>query len=241
MIDKVVTEYLNARRKGEKGARSPYIVFTLAKLDALPAEPFDYEIRAKEPLMGLICRVRRSGVKSLEVFRKPSGSPNPVRVKVGRVGDAPLTGTSEDSIKLRLQSVLHDLSKGINPNEVRKAKNLKKAAEALTLSAALEMYLVDSSLKESTSKGYRAIINNHLKIQLDKQLAGILTKASVKKLHKQITEKKGPVGAILDDSFTIACNDQSIRIIEIQKEGKKKLLLKDFLSGMNFKVGDIIK
>ena len=71
MIDKVVTEYLNARRKGEKGARSPYIVFTLAKLDALPAEPFDYEIRAKEPLMGLICRVRRSGVKSLEVFRKP--------------------------------------------------------------------------------------------------------------------------------------------------------------------------
>ena len=195
MIDKVVTEYLNARRKGEKGARSPYIVFTLAKLDALPAEPFDYEIRAKEPLMGLICRVRRSGVKSLEVFRKPSGSPKPVRVKVGRVGDAPLTGTSEDSIKLRLQSVLHDLSKGINPNEVRKAKNLKKAAEALTLSAALEMYLVDSSLKESTSKGYRAIINNHLKIQLDKQLAGILTKALVKKLHKQITEKKGPVAA----------------------------------------------
>ncbi|MDA9092073.1 methionyl-tRNA formyltransferase [Pelagibacteraceae bacterium] len=56
-----------------------------------------------------------------------------------------------------------------------------------------------------------------------------------------IIEKKGSVGTILDKSFTIACNDQSIRIIEIQKEGKKKLLLKDFLLGMNFEVGDIIK
>lgn len=53
-------------------------------------------------------------------------------------------------------------------------------------------------------------------------------------------EKKGTAGTILDNNFTIACKDQSIKIIKIQREGKTKLLLKDFLLGMNYKVGDVI-
>jgi len=56
-----------------------------------------------------------------------------------------------------------------------------------------------------------------------------------------IFNKTGSVGTILNDNFIIGCKDKSIKIIEIQKEGKKKLLLEDFLSGMNFKIGDIIK
>ena len=56
-----------------------------------------------------------------------------------------------------------------------------------------------------------------------------------------ISEKEGAKGSILDNDFTIACKDQSIKIIKIQREGKNKLLLKDFLLGMNFKVGDVIK
>ena len=55
-----------------------------------------------------------------------------------------------------------------------------------------------------------------------------------------ISENKGIVGTILNNNFTIACKDQSIKIIEIQREGKTKLLLKDFLLGMNYKVGDVI-
>ncbi|MDA1197773.1 MAG: methionyl-tRNA formyltransferase [Proteobacteria bacterium] len=56
-----------------------------------------------------------------------------------------------------------------------------------------------------------------------------------------IFEKKGLPGTILDDNFTIACNDKSIKIIEIQREGKNKLLLKDFLLGTKIQVGDIVK
>ena len=56
-----------------------------------------------------------------------------------------------------------------------------------------------------------------------------------------IFEKKGTAGTILDSNFTIACKNKSIRIKEIQKEGKNKLLLKDFLLGMKIKVGDIVK
>ena len=55
-----------------------------------------------------------------------------------------------------------------------------------------------------------------------------------------ILEKKGVTGTIVDNNFTIACKDKSIRINEIQREGKNKLLLKDFLLGMNFKIGDLV-
>ena len=55
-----------------------------------------------------------------------------------------------------------------------------------------------------------------------------------------MSDKKGTPGTILDNNFTIACKDRSIKIIEIQKEGKNKLLLKDFLLGVNFKIGDAV-
>ena len=184
-----------ARKSGQAGVKSPYVSFTLAMLNDLPVEEFDYEVRAKSPLSGLICRVRKSGVKTLEVFRKPTGSHTPVRVKLGRVGDAPLTGPSEASIKTRLQSVLHDLSMGVNPNQIRKAATLKQSAEALTLGEALDQYLVSAKLKESTMKGYRAIIQNHLKLELDHQLAALLSKSTLDGLHAKITKSVGPVAA----------------------------------------------
>ena len=56
-----------------------------------------------------------------------------------------------------------------------------------------------------------------------------------------IFEKKGTPGTILDNNFIIGCKDKSIQIIEIQREGKNKLLLENFLSGMNFSVGDLIQ
>ena len=55
-----------------------------------------------------------------------------------------------------------------------------------------------------------------------------------------VLDKKGIAGTILDDNFTIACKDKSIKIIEIQKEGKNKLLLNFFLLGVSFEVGEII-
>ena len=56
-----------------------------------------------------------------------------------------------------------------------------------------------------------------------------------------ISEKRGPTGTILDNNFIIGCKDKSIKITEIQREGKKKLLLETFLLGMSFKSGDLIK
>ena len=52
---------------------------------------------------------------------------------------------------------------------------------------------------------------------------------------------KGFPGTILDKNFIVACGDKSLEFIEIQKEGKNKLLLKNFLTGVKFKQGDMLK
>ena len=54
------------------------------------------------------------------------------------------------------------------------------------------------------------------------------------------TDKSGKEGEILDDKLTIACRRNSIKIILIQKEGKKILSVKDFLAGYKIKKGDIL-
>lgn len=56
-----------------------------------------------------------------------------------------------------------------------------------------------------------------------------------------VLDKIGPGGTILNNNFIIGCKDKSIKIIEIQREGKNKLLLENFLLGFNFKTGDIIE
>jgi len=71
--------------------------------------------------------------------------------------------------------------------------------------------------------------------------AWLMYKNSRYKIWKAlISEKRGSPGTILDNNFIIGCDDKSIKIIEIQKEGKNKLLLKDFLLGINFRVGDLV-
>ncbi|MDB9760779.1 methionyl-tRNA formyltransferase [Pelagibacteraceae bacterium] len=57
----------------------------------------------------------------------------------------------------------------------------------------------------------------------------------------KIVEKNGLPGKIIDKNFTIACGNKSLEITQIQKEGKKKLSLKNFLMGVDFKPGDELR
>ena len=56
----------------------------------------------------------------------------------------------------------------------------------------------------------------------------------------KVCDNIGKAGTIIDNNFRIACFDKSIEILEIQKEGKKKLLIQDFLKGMKFNINDTI-
>ena len=56
----------------------------------------------------------------------------------------------------------------------------------------------------------------------------------------EIANGKGKPGKTLDDKLTIACNEGSIKILEIQKEGKSRQEIGQFLLGNKIKQGENI-
>ena len=52
--------------------------------------------------------------------------------------------------------------------------------------------------------------------------------------------KSGKIGEILTEDLVVACGSEAIKIIMIQKEGKKILNAKDFLSGFKIKKGEFL-
>jgi len=56
----------------------------------------------------------------------------------------------------------------------------------------------------------------------------------------EIVNKNSDSGKTIDDQLTIACDEQSIKILEIQKEGKSRQLTDQFLLGNKIKYGESI-
>ena len=56
----------------------------------------------------------------------------------------------------------------------------------------------------------------------------------------KISDMTGKPGEILNNNLVIACQDQSIEVLEIQKEGKNKMHIKDFLIGSAISKGKLI-
>ena len=50
-------------------------------------------------------------------------------------------------------------------------------------------------------------------------------------------EKTGEAGTILDNKMTIACSKHAIQILELKKEGKKQMLIDEYLKGNEIKIG----
>ena len=50
-------------------------------------------------------------------------------------------------------------------------------------------------------------------------------------------EASGEPGEIIDDNLTVACLENAVRILELQREGKQKMKAEEFLRGSRIKVG----
>ena len=59
-------------------------------------------------------------------------------------------------------------------------------------------------------------------------------------LKAKINKQSATIGEVIDEHMTIACGENSISIIEIQKEGKNPQLINDFLLGNKVRKGTII-
>ena len=62
----------------------------------------------------------------------------------------------------------------------------------------------------------------------------------LKIIKAEKTNMSGKGGEVLTEDLVIACGFESIKIIKIQKEGKKILDINDFLSGYKIKKGEFL-
>ena len=56
-------------------------------------------------------------------------------------------------------------------------------------------------------------------------------------LKAEISERKGKAGIVLDEYSEVACNNKSIKILEIQRQGKRPQKINEFMLGSQIKVG----
>ena len=62
-----------------------------------------------------------------------------------------------------------------------------------------------------------------------------------KVLKAQISLKRGKQGSVIDENLTIACQSNSIQILELQRQGKNKQTVKEFLLGKKIRKNTILK
>ncbi len=59
-------------------------------------------------------------------------------------------------------------------------------------------------------------------------------------LKAEISNAKGEIGMVLNDNFEIGCINKSIKIISIQREGKKIQNINEFTLGTKIKKGNYL-
>ncbi len=64
-----------------------------------------------------------------------------------------------------------------------------------------------------------------------------LAKERIKIIKAIEKEKTGKAGTIIDNKMTIACSKNAVQILELKKEGKKQMLVDEYLRGNEVKVG----
>jgi methionyl-tRNA formyltransferase len=64
--------------------------------------------------------------------------------------------------------------------------------------------------------------------------------ARVKVLHSTLGSGSAAPGTALDDHLTIACSDRAVRLIQVQREGKKAMSAEEFLRGTALRKGTVV-
>ena len=61
-----------------------------------------------------------------------------------------------------------------------------------------------------------------------------------KVFNAKVVEGIGKAGSIINENLTIACGDNALSILEIQRQGKGIMNISNFVKGYRFKKGDTV-
>ena len=179
--------------------------FTAKRLaDLPPADDKRYTVKDSDQ-PGLICVVYPAsttyphGLKALQVRARPRGCTNAVRVKIGSVGELPMTALKgQPSVRGRVAEVLAKLRQGINPNDELRQQQAEQRQQAdadkvasITLGDAFAQYTATKTLRKQTLDGYQRAIDRDLKAWKDKPLRTITGAMAVTR-HAELTKAASP-------------------------------------------------
>jgi methionyl-tRNA formyltransferase len=72
------------------------------------------------------------------------------------------------------------------------------------------------------------------------EVTGAGARERTKVLRSQLVDGGGPAGAVLDDALTVACGSGAVRLLELQRAGRKPMTAAELMRGFPLPVGTIV-
>ena len=121
-----------------------------------------------------------------------------------------------------LDLLVNDKAKFIpqNENEVTYAKKINKQEAKINWNENARLIIAKINALNPNPGTWFELYGNRIKVTKAKEIKEI-----------------GKPGQIINKDFTVACSENAIQILELQKEGKQKMTAKEFLIGNKLKVG----
>tara|TARA_B100001559_G_scaffold42125_1_gene31135 strand:- start:189 stop:1088 length:900 start_codon:yes stop_codon:yes gene_type:complete len=151
----------------------------------------------------------------------------------------------KSKIKINKESNYHDIS------EKMSTLGAKLILDALNLIQSGKAYFTDQNEDEATYA--KKIDKKESKVNWNENASNIIAKINalsptpgswfdlsgsrVKIIRAKEVNITGKPGVIINENFTIACSKNAIQILELQKEGKKKMSAQEFLRGNKLETG----
>ena len=121
-----------------------------------------------------------------------------------------------------LDLLVNDKAKFIpqNENEVTYAKKINKQEAKINWNENARLIIAKINALNPNPGTWFELYGNRIKVTKAKEIKEI-----------------GKPGQIINKDFTVACSENAIQILELQREGKQKMTAKEFLIGNKLKVG----
>ncbi len=172
---------------------------------------------------------RKTGISIMKIVPKLDSGPVMMKSEVGIFPDTNYETLSNELISVGSNLILKSLKLiekkdeifiNQNESEATYAKKIEKSETKINFNTDAKKIIATINAFSSTLGAWLEINGTRIKVLKAKEVKLI-----------------GPAGQIIDKNFIIGCLKNSIQVLELKKEGKKKMKASEFLRGNNLKVG----
>ncbi len=186
--------------------------------------------RGAAPIQRAIMNMEKeTGVSIMKIVEKLDAGPVMLKSKIKLTKESNYTEVSQQMAVIGAKIVIEALDKietgeasfvNQNEDEASYAKKIDKAESKINwIEKADRIIAKINSLNPNPGCWFR------------------FSGSRIKIIKAKEVKISGEPGLVLDNELTVACSENAIQILELQKEGKKKMLSKEFLKGNKLEKG----